>query len=92
MSEELSHEFETSQEPLIDRQLVVGRLQEYGIEIELEDLEDLDENDLLGEIANLVTMYDLDIDDILREVTPIESRTGNDAPPIATVGDSDNEI
>ncbi len=70
-------EFEKS-EPKIDRQLVVKRLKELGVQEDLDYLLDeanFDDNELLGEIAMLATMYDLDIDVVLGEVTPIERRT-----------------
>lgn len=73
-------EFEES-EPKLDRNLVVGRLRELGVEEDLEYLLDestLDDNDLMGEIVMLATMYDLDIDEVLRETTPIEHRARND--------------
>jgi|GEM_PF-5753193 len=79
-------------EPKIDLRLVVGRLQEYGVVVEMEDFEGLDPDDILGDIANYATMYDLDIDDILREVTPIESRKMDDATRVATVGDREDEV
>lgn len=76
-------------EAKIDLRLVVGRLQEYGVEVELEDFEGLDPDEVMGDIVNYATMHDLDMDDILREVTPIESRKMDDATRIATVGDKD---
>lgn len=54
---------EFPQEPEIDRPLVVGRLKELGVDIELEDLLDEDDNDLLGIIGTYAYMYDGDIDE-----------------------------
>lgn len=85
---ETSPEYDST-EAKIDLALVVGRLQEYGVEVELEDFEGLGPDDIMGDIAGYATMYDLDIDEILRQVTPIESRKMDDAPLIATVGDKD---
>lgn len=66
----------------LDRELIIGRLQEYGVGIEPEDLEGLDDQDVMGEIVTYVAMYDLDMDDILPEVTPIEHRTrGEEGEP-----------
>ena len=61
----------------IDRRLVDGRLQELGVYEDLDYLFDEEYDDpetLLGEILTLATMYNLDIDEVLRETTPIESR------------------
>jgi len=62
----------------LDRELIIGRLQEFGVEIEPEDIEDQDDNELIGTIVTLATMYDFDMDDILPQVTPVDSRTRND--------------
>ena len=67
--------YENHEEPVaIDLNLVVGRLQEFGVPVELEDFIDEDENDILGAIAGYAELYDLDMDEILPQVTPIESR------------------
>lgn len=61
----------------IDRWHVVGRLRELGVHEDLGYLFDEEYDDpetLLGEILMLASVYDLDIDDVLRETTPIESR------------------
>lgn len=72
-------------EPKIDRQLVIGRLRELGVREDLDyllDKSEFDDNDLMGEILTLATMYDLDIDEVLRETTPIERRTkGEEGEP-----------
>lgn len=78
MSEIPGNNFEVDDQYPIDRQLVVGRLQEYGIDIELEDLDDKDDADVMGIIVTYATMYDFDMDDILPQVTPIENRTKDD--------------
>ncbi|MEO8691818.1 MAG: hypothetical protein ABI397_03485 [Candidatus Saccharimonas sp.] len=65
------------EESKLDRELVAGRLRELGVQEDLAYLlnpEELDDNEVLGEIVTLATMYDLDIDDVLRETTPIEQR------------------
>ncbi len=69
---------EQSLEPKLDRELVVGRLHESGVDEDLDyllDESEFDDNDLLGEILTLAAMYDLDMDDVLPETTPIERRT-----------------
>lgn len=61
----------------IDRRHVVGRLRELGVYEDLECLledEYSDEETLLSAILMLAATHDLDIDDVLRETTPIESR------------------
>lgn len=58
----------------IDKELVVGRLQELGVDIEPEDLDDLDDEEVMTVILTHATMYDLDIDDVLRETAPVEKR------------------
>ncbi len=72
-------------EPKLDRQSAVGRLRELGVQEDLDyllDESELDDNDLMGEIVTLATMYDLDMDDVLRETTPIERRTkGEEGEP-----------
>jgi len=74
MSEFMPGSPESEPEHSIDRELIVGRLQEYGAEIEPEDLEGLDDNDVMGVLATYATMYDLDLDEILPETLPIEKR------------------
>jgi len=86
---EISGEHESETARPIDRGLVVGRLQEYGIAIEPGDFDGLDDDDVMGDIVTYAAMLDIDMDDILREVTPIESRKMDDAAPIATVGDKE---
>lgn len=73
-------EVEHQTEAKLDRQHVVGRLRELGVQEDLEYLldDELDDNECLGEIATLASMYGLDPDDVLRETTPIESRVRND--------------
>jgi len=78
MSVEFPSDSETDRELSLDRDLVIGRLQEYGVEIESEDIEDQDDNTLIGTIVTLATMYDFDMDDILPQITPVDSRTRND--------------
>lgn len=77
----------------IDRELVVGRLQEYGIPIELEDLEGEDDNDILGIIAGYVETFgvDVDMDDLFPETTPIEKRRRDELgePTEIVEGDED---
>lgn len=75
--------YESEPQPYpLDRALVVGRLQEFGVDIEPEDLDGLDDEAVMGVILNYSTMYDLDIDDVLPEVTPIEHRTkGEEGEP-----------
>lgn len=65
---------ETDSEPPLDRELVVGRHQEHGVNIEPEDLKGEDDNDVLGLVTTYATIYDIDVDDILRQVTPIKKR------------------
>ncbi len=86
MNELLAHKPENqNNEPKLDRQLVVGRLRELGIKEDLEylfDEHEFDDNVLLGEIVTLALMYDLDMDDVLPEVAPIEKRTrGEEGEP-----------
>ena len=92
MPEETTSPEQEPTEAAIDLVLVVGRLQELGVEVELEDFDGLDPNEILSHIASYATMYDIDIDDILPQVTPIESREKDDAAPIATVGDREDEV
>lgn len=74
MSEFLPENHELLNERPLDRELIVGRLQEYGVDLEPEDLEEEDDNEVMGIVATYLTMYDLDIDDVFPEVLPIESR------------------
>lgn len=54
---------EFPQEPEINRPLAIARLKELGVDIELEDLLDEDDNDLLGIIGTYAYMYGGDIDE-----------------------------
>ncbi len=73
-----SPEFET--EPALDRVALVERLQSLGIDVELEDWEDEDDNDILGTLATLAMQYDIDMDELFRGIgLAIESRRDYDA-------------
>lgn len=84
MSESLPADSEVLTQRPLDRELIVGRMQEYGVGIEPEDLEGEDDGDVLGIIAGYATLYDLDIDEIFPQVLPIENRLHNE--------DFDNEV
>lgn len=73
--------YEQDYEPAIDRNLVIGRLRELGVQEDLGyllDEDEMDDNVLMGEIVMLADMYDFDMDDVLPETLPIESRTRNE--------------
>lgn len=65
----------------LDRNLVVKRLQEYGVPIEPEDLEDLDEDEVYDLILSYTSACDIDMDEILPQVTPVESRNKSGDTP-----------
>ena len=69
---------ERERETPLDRVRIVERLKVLGVDdVELEDFEDQDDNDVLGTLANLALMYDLELDDLLMDpevgVTDIEA-------------------
>ena len=63
------------QDPVpLDRELIVGRLQEYGVPIEREDLDGLDEDEVYDAILTYTLQAGLDMDEILPQVAPVEAR------------------
>jgi|TARA_B100001245_G_scaffold55335_1_gene37493 hypothetical protein len=74
MSEILSNNSEYETPILLDRSLVIGRLQEYGVPIEPEDLEGLDEDEVYDAILTYALQAGVDMDEILPQVAPVESR------------------
>jgi hypothetical protein len=59
---EKEHSFEFDQAPELDRGVIVEKLKELGVDVEIEDFLDEDDNDVLGIIATYAYMYDGDID------------------------------
>jgi hypothetical protein len=58
----------------LDRELIVGRLQEYGVPIELEDLDGFDEDEAYDLILTYALQSGVDMDEVLPQVAPVESR------------------
>lgn len=71
---EILPEPEQSGERPLDRSLVVGRLQEYGVNVELEDFEGLDDEEVMGDVTTYALEIGIDMDDIFPEIFPIEKR------------------
>lgn len=74
MVSELPRDHEQNYEPVLDREKIIENMQVLGIEIDLEEFDDQDDNDVLGTLAIYAAMYDFDIDDILYNVAPVEDR------------------
>ncbi len=74
MSEFPSNNPEYEEPVTLDRELIVGRLQEYGVPIEPEDLDGLDEDETYNTILMYAVQAGVDIDEILPQVAPVESR------------------
>lgn len=70
-----AHGEHESGEPQLNREPIVASLQEQGIDVEVEDWQDYDDNEVIGDIATLAAMYGLDIDRLLEICgVPIEYR------------------
>ena len=70
------------EEPVeLDRELVVGRMQEFGINVEMEDLEGMDDDEVYDLILTYALQAGVDMDDILPEVAPVESRDRSEDTP-----------
>jgi hypothetical protein len=64
-----------SDEPTLNRVEIADHLAELGIDVQLGDWEEMDDNDVLGNIATLAMMYDMDIDETMEAIgVPVEKR------------------
>ena len=59
-------------EPSLNRLELVESLKQLGIDVDLNDFDELDDNDLLGVIATLGLEYDFDLEEVLRAVVDVE--------------------
>lgn len=73
MAETLPGPEQSGERPL-DRSLVVGRLQEYGVNVELEDFEGLDDNEVMGDVTTYALEFGIDMDEIFPEIFPVVKR------------------
>ena len=66
---------ERENQPPLDRKEIAVNLRQLGIEVDFEDWDGLDDNDVLGYVAQLGLMHGFDLDEILEASgIPIERR------------------